>query len=258
MDAAKGASNTLLGQVGSMVFGKAQDKRQLKQQEKLNKLQIAGNKEMSEFERQQQMKLWNDTNYSAQVEQAKKAGMSISALYGGSGASGATTGGGAGMQVTGAQAGDPNDGTNMGMQLASQLALTKAQKENIEANTEKTKAETESTALGTDTGRKAQEDNLKTIKMNAEKAEEEMWIKANERTISDHTIQEEIRKIREEAINKILSNKGISIENRKKEAEVAIREFEANMAKSGISPNAPWYVKMMTDLADKHGLNILK
>lgn len=140
MEVAAGAANTLLGQIGSSIFGAAQDRRQLKQQKKLNALQIEGNKEMSEFQRQQAMKMWKDTNYSAQVEEAKKAGMSISALYGGTGASGATTGGASAGSVSGASAGDPNQGVNMGLQMASQLALQKAQKENIEADTENKKA----------------------------------------------------------------------------------------------------------------------
>lgn len=140
METGANLANTALGQLGSTFFGRIHDQRQLEQQKKLNKLQIAGNKEMSDYERMQSMKMWNDTNYGAQIKHAKDAGMSISALYGGSGGGGATTGGGGGAGVTGGIAPDGNSSTGMGLQMASQLALMEAQKENIEADTANKKA----------------------------------------------------------------------------------------------------------------------
>ena len=35
-----------------------------------------------------------------------------------------------------------------------------------------------------------------------------------------------------------------------------MKEFEAKLTKSGISPGSPWYMKMLTDLAAKIGINI--
>lgn len=84
--AAGAAGQTLMGQM----FAKRNDKRQLKQAEKLMQLEMEGSKEMSEFQREQQMKLWESTNYGAQVEQLKKAGLSTGLMYGGSGPGGTT------------------------------------------------------------------------------------------------------------------------------------------------------------------------
>ena len=105
-------------------------------------------------QRKIQMQMWKDTNYAAQVEEMKKAGLSIGLKYGKGGAGGATTGAGA----TGVNA--PSAPTGMGLQSGSQLAaqvanieLTKAQTENVRADTErklgvdKTKVEAETNSL---------------------------------------------------------------------------------------------------------------
>lgn len=36
-----------------------------------------------------------------------------------------------------------------------------------------------------------------------------------------------------------------------RDAETAIKQFEVNLTKQGVSPNSPWYVKIITDLATK-------
>lgn len=257
MELVKGAGSAILGQGLGMIFGRGQDKRQLKQQEKLNELQIKGNKEMSEFERQQQMKMWRDTNYQAQVEEAKKAGMSISALYGGSGAGGSTTGGGSGAPVSGGQAGDPNAGVGMGLQMASQLALMKAQKENIEADTENKKAESKGKEISNVINKETTWDQINIVRDKAIEQTAKAVQEKNKGVISEETMQDQIKQVQEETINKILNNGKTKKEIRIKEAEATIQEFEASLSKQGISTKAPWYLKMVADLLKKVGLNPL-
>lgn len=250
---AAGAANTILGQVGSMIFGGAQDRRQLRQQEKLNALQIKGNKEMIDYsnaaQEAMQMSMWDKTNYAAQIKQMEKAGLSPSMIYGGSGTGGATAGGGGGSgSVGGASAGDPNAAMGMGLQLASLLALQKAQKENIEADTENKKAGAGLAGAQTSTEKETAE------------------IRGNERTISDRTMKEQETLVEQKALasqleNKLteLKTKGIKSENRQKAAEAIIKEFEANMTKNGMSTNTPWWIKFIADQAEKFGLgNLLK
>lgn len=260
---AAGAANTLLGQLGGFIFGKQQDKRQLKQQEKLQKLQIAGNKEMLDYsnaaQQAMQMQMWNDTNLPAQVAQAKKAGLSVASLMGGSGAGGATTGGGgASGSVGGAVASDPNGGVGMGLQMASQLALQKAQKENIEADTANKKAETVNTGVKTETGQiekdikeRTKDDEVTRIREAAYKQVADTAIAAQQQKINEETLQSQIRKIQEDAIGEILNNKQTTIENRKKEAETTVEQFKAKMASQGIDTNSPWYIKLGADLINK-------
>ena len=90
--------------------------------------QLAIDKLKMEEQRKIQMQMWKDTNYAAQVEEMKKAGLSIGLMYGKGGAGGATTGAGA----TGVSAPTAPSGMGMigGSQLAAQIAnieLTKAQ-----------------------------------------------------------------------------------------------------------------------------------
>ena len=50
--------------------------------------------------------------------------------------------------------------------------------------------------------------------------------------------------------------KAAKIANNIAKAEQTTKEFEAKLTKSGIAPGSPWYMKFMTDLAAKIGINI--
>ena len=122
------------GQGLGMILGDYGRARQVEQQEKLTAVQLAAQKEMGKFNAEQQLDLWNKTNSEAQVEHMKKAGLNVGLMYGGSGGGGATAAAASGNAGSGT-AEAPSAGTAMGLQIASQLALQKAQKENIEADT---------------------------------------------------------------------------------------------------------------------------
>jgi hypothetical protein len=115
------------------------DKRQLKQQQKLQDMQISGQQQMGIFNREQAMQMWHDTNYGPQMEELKKAGLNPALMYGMGGGGGTTTATPSG-NVTGATApqGKATQGEGMGMQLQ----LMQAQKENIEADTRNKEADT--------------------------------------------------------------------------------------------------------------------
>lgn len=128
-----------------LAFAGVNDRRQLKQQEKLNNLQIRGNKELADYNFMKQLDMWKATNYSAQMAELKQAGLNPGLLYGMGGAGGATTGGGGGS-VAGAAA--PQGGGEIGMSL--QLGLMAAQKRVLETQADKNEAEATKTA-GVDT-----------------------------------------------------------------------------------------------------------
>ena len=122
--------------IGSIEKG-AEDARQLEQQRKLQELAIKGSKEMGEFNTRQQLDIWNATNYSAQKEQLKKAGLNPALMYANGGGGGTTGSSGMGINsATAANAAQTQSASN-------EQALITAQIANINANTEKTKSETE-------------------------------------------------------------------------------------------------------------------
>lgn len=131
---AANAANGLVGGLMGQAFAGANDRRQLKQQEKLQALEMRGSKEMTDYNYGKQMQMWKDTNYSAQVGELAKAGLNPALMYGMGGGGGATTGSGAGASVGGGKAAAVA-GENIQMaDRMMQLGLMQAQKKNLEAD----------------------------------------------------------------------------------------------------------------------------
>lgn len=216
------------------------DRRQLRQQQRLQALQMQGNKSMMDYSFQKQLDMWKATSYQAQVEQMKLAGINPALIYGMSGGGGQTTGTPQGS-VTGADA--PKGGqeiqTAIGMGL--QMQLQKAQIQNIQAQTEKTKGEsanlpatgekikTETASLlqGIENAKsqkaltdietelkqieqyikgKTQNMAISIISTAAQEANEKLEVLKNDRTISDATKQDKIDQIRANLIGTWLDN----------------------------------------------------
>lgn len=133
----EGAAGGIIGTGMGLLLENHNDRRQLEQQRKLGEQEMGMNKEMAEFNRLQQMKLWEDTNYKAQMAQLKKAGLNPALIYGMSGGGGATTAAAEAQGVSGGNApmgGGEAMGMGMGvMGTAVQTALVQAQKDLIEA-----------------------------------------------------------------------------------------------------------------------------
>lgn len=135
-----------------LMLEKHEDKRQLSQQQKLQDLQVGGAMQLTNYNTQKQLELWKATNYPAQMEQLKTAGLNPALMYG-MGGGGATTANIDQGNVSGAEA--PKGGgeiaamMGLGLQRA-QLSLLDAQRKNIEADTANKQANTTKTA-GVDT-----------------------------------------------------------------------------------------------------------
>ena len=134
MSGAVGAGQSALGMGLGMLTAGWQDRRQLEQAKKLQELQMQGQKQMGIFNREQAMQMWKDTNYKAQKEQMKKAGLSPGLMYGGSGAGGATTQGAGAGNVSG-QGASPTQDLGAAMMLA-QIEKTKAETDEVKAKTD--------------------------------------------------------------------------------------------------------------------------
>lgn len=196
MDILNGITGTAIG----LGMASWQDARQLEQQRELQALQIAGQKEMGKFNQGLALDMWNKTNYEAQVQHMRNAGLNVGLMYKGSGQGGTTstpTG-----NVTGGTAAAGSGEIGMGMQLGMQMKMQEAQIANIEANTAKTKVDTAKTA-GVDT--QAVTSSIEQMKANTQNLlikneidRYEAKIREVENTIAQHTQQDIIGTIRAE------------------------------------------------------------
>lgn len=280
MQQAGNAMNTGMG----LLLEKHNDRRQLRQQKKLNDLQIAGNMELAKYSYDQQYELWNKTNYPAQVEQLKKAGLNPAMMYGMGGGGGTTTGSGGAGNVTGGQA-PSGGGEVMGMMHQGNLAMQLAQIENIKADTEKKKIEAEKTG-GVDTKNVIADTELKVLQQviqnyaGKEAAAQYEKIKEPARDVEAKTYQDELEarqgiagniyelwtegKLKEKSVAEI---ERILIQNSKDSAETRrivksmdlleenikgakldniIKDLEAKLqTQTGIDRNSPGWLKIL-------------
>jgi len=127
--AALGAVNEGMG----ILFQGIKNKQQLKQAGKMQDLQIQGSKQLTDYNTAKQLQMWKDTSYGAQKEQMEKAGINPALMYGMGGGGGQTN------SISAGNVGGQQASVAHGMGL--QGVMTKAQLDNLNANTEKTKAE---------------------------------------------------------------------------------------------------------------------
>lgn len=253
------------------MFGKSA----AQQQEENQRRQIEGSKELLEAQRQKEMQMWRDTNYGAQVDELNKAGLNPALLYGKGGGGGVTVGGGGGMP-TGMVAESDAATNNTRMQTAMGLANL----ELIKAQTRKTEAEATKTE-GVDT-RKGTAEAEGTEWTNMMNRVTEHWTKDNarfenimkgveaERSNLDWEMEKAVgmpsgsaedtnspkaRALKASYDKAVTDLTNAKKDGRIKDAERTIKEFEADMAKSGLSPKSPWWVKFGANLLDEAGLN---
>lgn len=184
---------TAVGMGLGLALGNEMDERQRHQARRVQAIEMQGAKEMSEFNRQQQMKLWHDTNYSAQIAEMQKAGLNVGLASSKGPGQGGTAQANTGA-VSGIQAERQNE-SGMAMQLGMQNALTTAQIENVKANTNKTNVEADKIA-GVDTTETQErttglqwDNKMKEIESRI-KTESEQEIISQIRTASDAAIGE--------------------------------------------------------------------
>ena len=123
--------------VGGQIMGMWNDNRQYQLNKKNMALQVQAQKELTDYNKNKQMEMWKETGPVGMAEQLGLAGMSKALMYGGSGAGGQTASVNTGsVGQGGGQASDQ-------IQNAMGLALMKAQKENIEADTQNKLADAE-------------------------------------------------------------------------------------------------------------------
>lgn len=134
MQAASQAASGLIGTGMGLLLEGHNDRRQLRQQEKLQNLEIKGSKELTDYNAAKQLEMWKATNYPAQVEQMKLAGLNPALAYGMGGGGGVTANVATG-KTSGGQA--PSGGGEIlaAQAMGLQLKMQEAQIKNLEADT---------------------------------------------------------------------------------------------------------------------------
>jgi membrane-associated HD superfamily phosphohydrolase len=133
-----GAGSSVLGMIGQNIGRN----KALNDQKGLMNQQMQNQMMLNQQGHNLQMDMWNKTNYGAQVEHMKKAGLNVGLMYGGGGAGGTTTGSQGGGSASGGNAPMPMDIGNMlmqGQEMAAKIKLLQAQTDNLDADTEKKK-----------------------------------------------------------------------------------------------------------------------
>ena len=110
------------------------DQRQIEQQNALSELQNKWDTVASNRNMQNQLELWNETNYPAQVQQMQKAGLNVAMMYKGGGQSGQIAADNTNRQAPTAANGGGMEIQQMIQQQLNQR-LTEAQINNINADT---------------------------------------------------------------------------------------------------------------------------
>lgn len=126
-----GAGSQGLGMLG----GQGMSRRQYHRQKKLMGFQKDHQKDLNVQGKQLAMDMWNQTNYGAQVEHMKDAGLNPALMYGSAGAGGSTNAG-SGGSAQGGQAPQERVMDMQNMLLGAELALKKsiARKNEVEAD----------------------------------------------------------------------------------------------------------------------------
>ena len=200
----------------------ARNKQQFRQAQRLQGLQIEGNKEMIDYQKAADLQMWKDTNYQAQKRELEAAGLNAGLLYGMSGGGGATTGGSASVSGQSAETArgmgiNPMEGALMQAQKEdieadTKLKLTDAAKKagadtaNIEANTALTKAQTAFQKLQTAQSPAEFEANMEKISRETEKIIQEAIAKNKENYITEQTKDDQILTIKREALGALYKN----------------------------------------------------
>lgn len=106
------------------------NRKQREQASALQDIQIAGEKQLMDYQNSKQLQMWKDTSYGAQKDQMKQAGINPALMYGMGGGGGQSIGGGM-PSVSGGGAQSPGTSkaaaNGMGILTSAQIGLINAQ-----------------------------------------------------------------------------------------------------------------------------------
>ena len=210
-----------MGMLDEAIMGNSRRRKQIEQQKKLTDINVAAQKDLMSLAQEQQLQMWKDTSYSAQMEQLANAGLNPALIYGGAGAgvTGTIGGGSVGTGQASTEAEQKQAQTQaqaMGLQMAkvgAEIEVLKSQAEKNKADaeftggakTEETKAITTLNKLNADILTSERNIRFDLIKTQAQKANEELRILINDADISDETKIDQVLKYKAEVKETIVN-----------------------------------------------------
>lgn len=199
-----GIVGTGMGMLDEAIMGNSRRKKQVEQQKKLTDINVAGQGQLMDKAQQQQLEMWDATNYTAQMEQMRKAGLNPALMYaggGGEGTTGSIGGGGVGTGSASSEAEQKqaqNAQQGMALQMAkmgAEIKVMEAQAKKLEADaeytggakTEETKAIATLNQINADVLSTERDVRFELIKTKANQAKEELQVMMNNAEISNET-----------------------------------------------------------------------
>jgi hypothetical protein len=233
------AGSSALGGIGR----KGREKRQQGYTKDLMGLQYANQRQLNKQGNELQMDMWNKTNYGAQMEHLKGAGLNPALMYGMSGGGGTTAGSQGGgsassgsapnVQETKIAGGSPM----MGMMQKAQIDLMASQARNLDADT------TNKGEGGIVRG-KAGEEIAKLIAETGTEVEKKGLVQA----------QNALAKL--QASNVKASTKKIGKEIEVAEQERALKQYEVELNRNGVQKTDNKIFRFLTKMASDNGYTL--
>lgn len=195
--------------IGGLVAGAGDwgaSRQQFTDQLRLMQRQQEIAKDMAIFNQQLGLDTWEKTGYGAQAEQMRKAGLNVGLMYKGGGGAGTTqtTAG----QMPGAGSA-PRANPGMALQMAMQMEMQKAQIENVKADTDQKRAQIPKTQAETS----QIEANTHNTKLDTELKNLDISLKRVQTGIAQGTEQDVIKQIQAEAERAVQTAKIASNQN---------------------------------------------
>jgi len=129
----------MAGNAISMIGQRGRERRANRQNERMQDRQFANQKALNQQGHDLSMDLWNKTNYGAQMEHLKEAGLNPALMYGQAGAGGSTSNS-SGGSASGGGTISPQSMMDIsaidGLMKMAEIELKKAQTKNVDADTE--------------------------------------------------------------------------------------------------------------------------
>lgn len=262
-------AGAIAGPVGEALYGQHVAKQQFERQKELMALQLKNQQTLNAQGQQMQMDMWEKTNYKEQMRQMKMAGLNPALLYGKGGGGGTTTGSQSGGSATGGSASMAPMMDLSAINIAKQMAeieLIKAQKLKVESETEGTKQDVWTKEFENKILEKyrnkievARDWNWTSQGVKGEEEWKAWQIRKQVMYGGDADYNKDKPTKYEDQLDRDIATSIESLKQLRTKGDILgfeaeIDKFGANLAKNGISPDSPWYAKLITDMLEKVGL----